>query len=35
VKNPEVEQLLITVAMEVGRPDVADELIRRQAMRAR
>jgi hypothetical protein len=34
VKNPEVERLLITVAMEAGRQDVADELIRRQSIRA-
>lgn len=35
VKNPEVERLLISVAMEAGRVEVADELIRRQTMRAR
>jgi hypothetical protein len=35
VKNPEVERLLISVAMEAGRPEIADELIRRQTLRAR
>jgi hypothetical protein len=32
VKNPAVQQLLISVAMEAGRPEVADELIRRRAL---
>jgi hypothetical protein len=35
VKNPEVERMLISMAMEAGRTEVADELIRRQTMRAR
>ncbi len=35
VKNPEVERILISFALEAGRQDVADELIRRQAMRPR
>lgn len=35
VKNHDVESLLISVAMQAGRTEVADELIRRQTMRAR
>ena len=35
VKNPEIERLLISVAMESGRTDAADELTRRQARRTR
>jgi hypothetical protein len=34
VKHADVERLLMTFATEAGRPDVADELVRRQAMRA-
>ena len=33
VHHPEAERLLIALAMEGGRPEVADELVRRQAMR--
>ncbi|MBL8642879.1 MAG: hypothetical protein JNK21_03015 [Rhodospirillaceae bacterium] len=34
VKQPEVEKLLMSVALEVGRTDVVDELTRRQAARS-
>jgi hypothetical protein len=33
VQNPQVEQLLITLAMESGRPEAADRIMRRQALR--
>ncbi len=35
VKNPDVERLLISVAMEAGRPEIATELRRRQPPLAR
>ena len=34
VKQPAVEQLLMSVALEVGRQDVVDELTRRDALRS-
>jgi len=33
VKAPDVERLLISVAVQAGRPEVADELRRRQIAR--
>jgi hypothetical protein len=33
ISNPVVEELLIPVAKQLGRHDVADELIRREALR--
>jgi hypothetical protein len=33
VKHSDVERLLITFAAEAGKPDIADELTRRQALR--
>jgi hypothetical protein len=35
VQNPEVERLLISIARETGRMDVADELMRRQGNKLR
>jgi hypothetical protein len=34
VKQPEVERLLMSVALEAGRQDVVDELTRRDALRS-
>ncbi len=35
VHHPDVERLLISFASEANRTEVADELIRRQALRAK
>lgn len=34
VDNPQVEQLLMSLAMEAKRPEVADQILRRRALRA-
>lgn len=33
VQHPQVEQLLISLALESGRPEVADQIVRRQALK--
>ena len=35
VRHPDIEQVLVSMAVQVGRPEIATSIMNRQAMRAR